>query len=296
MSTHRPTLALVLAAVAALSLAACSGGGGGASASGGTSSQSGGGALAALKASGVLKVGTEGTYAPFTYHDSTTGDLTGYDVEVITAVADKLGVKPEFNEVKWDAIFAGLEARRYDIIANEVTENADRTAKYDLSDVYSVSYPVALVAADNSSLAALGDVKGKKSAQTATSNWGQLATDNGAQLVAVDGFTEAVAALRDGRVDLTFNDNLAALSYFSTTKDTTVKIGFELPDQAVHQVFALRKDSGLVDAVNSALKELRADGTLAKISQKYFGSDISSPETATAQPSSSSSTSSQSGK
>lgn len=57
---------------------------------------------AALKESGVPKVGTEGTYAPFTFHDPTSGELTvGYDVEVITAVAEKLGVKPEFSETKW---------------------------------------------------------------------------------------------------------------------------------------------------------------------------------------------------
>lgn len=281
MTTHRLPTVLVLA-TAALALAACSSGGTSAATSGASGAQSSGDALAALQASGVLKVGTEGTYSPFTYHDSTTGDLTGYDVEVITAVAEKLGVEPSFSEVKWDAIFAGLESGRYDIVANEVTENDERAAKYDLSDVYSVSYPVALVAADNTSITSLADVAGKKSAQTATSNWGELATDNGADLVAVDGFTEAVSALRDGRVDLTFNDNLAALSYFSTTDDTSVKIGFELPDKAVHQVFALRQDSGLVDAVDQALADLRSDGTLAQISEKYFGSDISSPEAATA--------------
>ncbi len=91
----------------------------------------------------------------------------------------------------------------------------------------------------------------------------------------VDGFTEAVAAVKDGRVNATFNDSLAALEYFTTTKDSSVKIGFEVPDQTVTQAFALRKDSGLVEPINAALKELAADGTLARIGQKYFGKDIS---------------------
>src|SRR5690554_7186037 len=65
-----------------------------------------------IKESGVLKIGTEGTYAPFTFHDD-SGELTGYDVEVITEVAKRLGVEPEFHETQWDAMFAGLDAERF---------------------------------------------------------------------------------------------------------------------------------------------------------------------------------------
>lgn len=278
----RTATAGLLITLATIGLAACSGSATESGAASGsapaTAAGSGGDALADLKASGVLRVGTEGTYAPFSFHDTSTGDLTGYDVEVVTAVADKLGVKPEFSEVKWDAIFAGLEAKRFDLVANEVTVNEERTAKYDLSDPNSVSVPVAIVRSDDSAVRTLADVTGKKAAQTATSNWGQLATDSGAEVVPVDGFTESVAALKDNRVDLTFNDNLAFLSYEAETSDSSVKVAFELPDRAVSQAFALRKDSGLLKAVNGALDELRADGTLAALGEKYFGSDISTPK------------------
>lgn len=285
MTTKTRLIAAALAtlALSATALSACSSGtgstSGGASGDQSGSQSAGGDALTDLQASGVLRVGTEGTYAPFTYHDTSSGDLTGYDVEVVTAVAEKLGVTPEFSEVKWDAIFAGLEAGRYDIIANEVTVNDERTAKYDLSDPYSVSIPVAVVRSDDSSITSLDDVTGKTSAQSATSNWAELATDSGATVVPVDGFTEAVSALKDGRVDLTFNDNLAVLGYLAQTSDDSVKVAFELPDQAVSQAFALRKDSGLLDAINGALEELRADGTLAALGEKYFGTDISSAQT-----------------
>ncbi|HEY3407630.1 MAG TPA: transporter substrate-binding domain-containing protein, partial [Propionicimonas sp.] len=225
-------------------------------------------ALAQLQASGVLKVGTEGTYSPFTFHDPSSNQLTGYDIEVITAVAGKLGVKPEFSETKWDSIFAGLTAKRYDLVANEVSINTERQAKYDLSGPYSVSYPVVIVKADNTDITSITAVNGKTTAQTATSNWADFARKAGATLVPVDGFTEAVAAVKDGRVAATFNDNLAALEYFTTTKDTSVKIGFEVPDEKVLQAFALRKDSGLLEPINTALKDLSADGTLAKIGQK----------------------------
>ena len=92
-----------------------------------------------VKDSGVLRVGTEGTYSPFSFHDPATNELTGYDVEVITAVAEKLGVKAEFVEAPFDAIFASLVSNRFDVVANQVTNNAERKAKYELSEPYTVS-------------------------------------------------------------------------------------------------------------------------------------------------------------
>lgn len=133
--------------ISVIALAACSSPAAGTPATGGSTSPSATStnpALAQLQAAGVLKIGTEGTYSPFTFHDSTSNELTGYDIEVITAVAGELGVKPQFAETKWDAVFAGLEAKRFDPIANEVSINPERQAKYDLSDAYSVSYPVVI--------------------------------------------------------------------------------------------------------------------------------------------------------
>ena len=75
--------------------------------------------LDAIKAAGVLKIGTEGTYAPFTYHDA-SGKLVGFDVEIGEAIAEKLGVKAEFLEGKWDGLIAGLDAKRYDVVINQV--------------------------------------------------------------------------------------------------------------------------------------------------------------------------------
>lgn len=274
----RALSASALALIPALALGACSSAPTIDSGSAGTaSSAAADDALAALRKSGVLKIGTEGTYAPFTYHDPATNELTGYDVEVISALADKLGVTPEFAEVKWDAIFAGLEAGRYDLIANQVSVNDERLARYDLSNTYASSSPVALVAESNTSIASLDDIAGLRGAHSATSNWAQISKDAGARLEPVDGFTEAITAIRDGRVDYTINDGLAVLDYLKSTRDPGVKIAFELPDRAVAQAFALRKDSGLLDAINGALDELRAEGALAKISEKYFGVDVSAP-------------------
>lgn len=73
----------------------------------------------------TLLVGTEGTYAPFTFHDK-SGKLTGFDVEVIRKVAEKLGLKVEFKETQWDAMYAGLNAKRFDVIANQTNPSPER--------------------------------------------------------------------------------------------------------------------------------------------------------------------------
>ncbi|SFK28748.1 amino acid ABC transporter substrate-binding protein [Cellulomonas sp. KH9] len=222
---------------------------------------------------GVLRVGTEGTYSPFSFHGA-DGDLTGYDVEVVTAVADELGMEVEFSETTWDSIFAGLEAERYDVIANQVTVNDERRATYDFSEPYTVSTGVAVVAADNDAVTSLADVSGLTAAQSATSNWSQIATDAGAKVEAVEGLTQAVALLQQGRVDVTFNDDLAVLDYLKQSGDESVRIAFETGD-TVEQALALRKGSDLTARIDEALATLRADGTLAQISEKWFGEDVS---------------------
>ena len=88
--------------------------------------------LSTIKSEGKIQIGTEGTYAPYTFHDK-SGKLTGFDVDIATEVSKRLGVKPEFVETKWDGMFAGLNAKRFDMVANEVGINSDRKLKYDFS-------------------------------------------------------------------------------------------------------------------------------------------------------------------
>ena len=87
--------------------------------------------LEAVKANGKLRIGTEGTYAPFTYHD-TAGKLTGFDVEIAEGISKRLGVEAEFIETQWDGLFAGMDAKRFDVIFNQVSINEDRKVKYEI--------------------------------------------------------------------------------------------------------------------------------------------------------------------
>lgn len=254
-------------------VAAC----GGSEATSGTSSSPSpeGLSLAQVQEEGVLTVGTEGTYRPFTFHEDGTGDLMGYDVEVVEAVAERLGVEVEFEETQWDAIFAGLEAGRFDVIANQVSINEERLAKYDFSEPYTISPGVVVVNAGDDSISSLEDLAGKRTAQSLTSNWYQMAKDAGANVEAVEGWAQAVSLLQQGRVDATINDRLTFLDYQQTEGETGLEVAVET-DERAENAFAFRKGSdSLVEAFDEALAELRADGTLAEISEKYFGEDVS---------------------
>ncbi|MEJ3405533.1 amino acid ABC transporter substrate-binding protein [Rathayibacter sp. YIM 133350] len=260
--------ALTAAAALTLALTGCSGGGSGTTASGSGDDYG-------LTKPGTLTVATEGTYRPFSYHEDGSGDLTGYDVDIVKAVAKKLDLKVTFQETQWDAIFAGLESGRTDVIANQVSINPERKKKYLFSSPYTVSPGVIVVKDSTKDISSFADLKGKTTAQSLTSNWYTLAEQNGAKVEAVEGWAQAVELLTQGRVDATVNDKLTYLDYTKTNGKSGLAVAAETDDPSLN-AFAFAKDKKkLVAAVDKALDELRADGTLAKLGEKYFGTDVS---------------------
>ena len=229
--------------------------------------------LKKVKDEGKLIIGTEGTYAPFTFHD-TNGKLTGFDVEVAEEVAKHLGVKAEFKETQWDAMFAGLDAKRFDMVANQVGIRPDRQKKYDFSDPYITSAAVLIASKDNDKVKSFADMKGLNSAQSLTSNYADIAKKNGANLVGVDGFQQAVELLAQKRVDVTVNDKIAFLDYTKQKPDAPIKIVATADDASSSGFMFRKKNDSLVDAVNKALKDMVDDGTYKKISEKWFGVDV----------------------
>ncbi|WP_105417710.1 amino acid ABC transporter substrate-binding protein [Neorhizobium sp. T25_27] len=230
--------------------------------------------LAAIKSSGVVKIGTEGTYAPFTFHDA-SGKLVGFDVEIGQAVAAKIGVKAEFLEGKWDGLIAGLDAKRYDAVINQVGITEARKQKYDFSEPYIASKAVLIVRQDNSDIKGFADLKGKKSAQSLTSNFGKIAQQSGAELVGTDGFDQSIQLVLTRRADATINDSLSFLDFKKQKPDAPVKIAAQ-QDNADYSGIIIRKgEPELLGAINKALADIKADGTYQKISDKYFGQDVS---------------------
>lgn len=230
--------------------------------------------LASIKSAGALKIGTEGTYAPFSYHDE-SGKLAGFDVEIAQAIAAKLGVKAEFVEGKWDGLIAGLDAKRYDTVINEVGITDARKQKYDFSDPYIASKAVLIVRNNDDSIRGFADLKGKKSAQSLTSNFGKLAEQSGAELVGTDGFDQSIQLVLTRRADATVNDSLSFLDFKKHKPDAPVKIVAQQDNADYSGAIIRKQEPELLAAINKALADIKADGTYQKISDKYFGQDVS---------------------
>ena len=227
-----------------------------------------------IKKDGVIKIGTEGTYAPFTFTDK-TGKLTGFDVEIAEEVAKRLGVKAEFIVTKWDGMLAGLDAKRFDAVVNEVTIKKERQEKYDFSSPYIVSKAVLIVNKDNNEIKRFEDLKGKKSGQSLSSNLSEIAKSYGAEIVQIDGFNQSIDLISSKRIDATINDSLSYLDYKKQKPDSSIKVVDEMATKDQSAILFNKGNKELVDEVNKALDDIKKDGTYLKISQKWFGEDVS---------------------
>ena len=231
--------------------------------------------LDAVKGRGTLRVALEGTYPPFSYHDTETGDLVGFEVEIAEVIAEDLGVEPAFVETKWDSLIAGLDVNKYDIVINNVGVTEERQEAYDFTDAYFESYGQLAVSAD-SDIQTLDDYSGKKSAQSTTSNYAQNARDLGAEIVPVDGFNQAVELITSGRADGTINDYITFLTYFEEYPDSTLRlIDEKLPTNDKVGIILQKENTDFQTKLNEIIAARTEDGTFKAIFEKYLGEDIS---------------------
>ena len=231
--------------------------------------------LARIKQQGQIVVAMEGTWAPWTYHDESDA-LVGYDVEVANAIAGKLGVKASFVEGEWDGLFAGLDADRYDLVVNGVDITEERSRKYEFTTPYSYNKTAVIVSSDSNDIKSFEDLKGKKTANTISSTYAEVAESYGADVTGVDDLNQTFQLLITGRIDATLNAEMTYYDYMKAHPDAKIKIA-ALSKDATHVAIPVKKgedSASLVEAINKALEELKADGTLSKLSIKYFGTDI----------------------
>ena len=272
------SLMSVMAAAGVLTLSGCSNSSGSTAASGTAASvaPAAGDQLSNIQSSGKLIVALEGAWQPWSYHDE-SDTLVGYDVEVSRAIAEKLGVEPEYVESDWDSLFAGLDAGRFDIVCNGVEVTDERAKTYDFTTPYGYIHTALAVRKDNEDIKSFEDLKGKTTANSLASTYMELAESYGATVQGIDTLEETIQLLTAGRIDATLNADVSFYDYLNVHPDADFKLVAQTED-ASHVAIPLRKGDAsatLLEAINTAIEELRADGTLKELSEKYFGQDIS---------------------
>lgn len=232
--------------------------------------------LATVKARGTLKVALEGTYPPFNYKDQKTGQLAGYDVDVARLLAARLGLKVEFISSEWAGILAGLSANKYDVIISQVGINPKREQAFDFSTPYIYSMPQLIVRKDDkAAYTSLADLKGKKLGVGQGSVYEQQArVVPGIDVRSYAAAPDTMADLASGRLDAALNDSLMSAYLLKISR---------LPIRAGAQVGAVERmgipfhkgNPEFKAALNKALADVAADGSLKAISIKWFGTDVS---------------------
>jgi len=231
--------------------------------------------LAQIKQKGELRVGLEGTYPPFSFQDE-RGKLTGFEVEFAQQLAQHLGVKADLKPTKWDGMLASLDSKRIDVVINQVTISDERKKKYDFSTPYTISGVQALTLKKNAgTITKPEDLAGKKVGVGLGSNYEQWLRDNvkGVDIRTYDDDPTKYQDLRSGRLNAILVDRLAALDLVKKTGDTMAVAGpaFSRLEAGV----AVRKgNDDLLKAIDQAIAEMQKDGSLQKLSDKWFGTDV----------------------
>ena len=273
------SLMSVMAAAGVLSLAGCSSNTSASTASSTAASASAAASnkLETIQSNGKLVIALEGAWQPWSFHDA-DDTLVGYDVEVSRAIAEKLGVEPEYVESDWDSLFAGMDAGRYDMVCNGVEVTEERSKTYDFTTPYGYIHTALAVKKDNDSITSFEDLDGKTTANSLASTYMELAESYGATVQGIDTLEETIQLLTAGRIDATLNADVSFYDYLNVHPDADFKL-VAFTEEASHVAIPLRKGdetATLLEAINNAIEELRADGTLSELSEKYFGQDISS--------------------
>ncbi len=231
-----------------------------------------------IKEEETLKVATSGTYFPNSYHDEESNELTGFEVEILREIANRLGLEVEFTEMGVDGMLTSLNSEQIDIAALGIDRDGENADKYNFTIPYKYSFGSMVVREeDNSGIEKLEDLKGKKAAGAATTSYMKVAEKFGAELVIYDNATndQYLWDVANGRTDVVLNDYYGQLMATEALPEIPVKVHdvFYNPSETNYAI-KLGNDE-FTKQINAQLEAMRDDGTLSEISKQFYnGEDV----------------------
>lgn len=233
-----------------------------------------------IQEKGSLKVATSGTLLATSFRDAESDELTGFEVEVVRELGERLDLEVEFTELGFDEMLTSVNTGQIDMAANDIEISEDRLDKFIFSTPIKYSYGTAVVRKDDlSGIKTLEDLKGKKAAGASTSIYMEIARDYGAEEVTYDNATNEVY-LRDvsiGRTDVILNDYYLSTFGVAAFPELNITIHPDIKYSPSEVGLVMNKDNEeLADNVNQVLEEMLEDGTISEISAEFFGgADVS---------------------
>lgn len=228
----------------------------------------------------TVKVGSENAYKPFTYVDD-NGVSTGFDNDLVRLLAKIDGnIKLEFVPVPWNSIFVGLDSKKFDLIANQISKTPTREEKYLFSkEPYSYGKSV-LIVKDGSNINSAADLKNKTVGTSVGSNhsaniekYAKEHPELGIKFKYYKGYVSILQDLQNGRIDAMINDPLVALD-LANKQHVKIKITDEVFQKTPSFLLFRKGDEALANRLDAALIKAKQSGELSELSIKYFGIDI----------------------
>lgn len=218
-----------------------------------------------------IKVGMNAEYRPFEYVDE-SGNIVGFDVDLIKALAERAGFEVELINTKWDGIFTALAAGEFDVVCSAATITEERQQTVDFTDPYFNAGQSIAVLESNTEIKGLEDLKGKRiGVQLGTTGDIEASKIEGAEVKRYEEITLAFQALANGDVDAVINDAPTSADIIKANPELKAKLVGEPFTNEFYGIAVNKNKPEIRDALNKALAEIKADGTYDRIYQKWFG-------------------------
>lgn len=233
-------------------------------------------ALARVKAAGKLVAGLDDAFPPFGFRNE-KNELVGFDIDLGNELAQRLGVKMEWQPTEWSGVIPSLKSKKFDVIWSGMSITEERKKEINFSIPYVAGAQIIITKSDNKSINGRADLAGKV-VGTQLGSTGEEAAKrelkNVKELKTFDAFTEAINDLNIGRLDAVVIDDVTA-NYYLKTQPGAFRIVDDVLSYEPTGIGIRKEDTTLLDAINKELKAMIADGTYAKISERWFGTDMS---------------------